>query len=185
MDNIEVIKNINENATLESKSVLSPPLIELVSELNQAQVEVEKKKNRVKYISLFASSVFLFAFIIFAQLTLDVIQKLIEVFEVASNSTMSLQEVFMLLFFIIFSAFLVFIIGYSVKIIYNLSPMFAKNFIEKSYLKFEKLLRKTSEVEEFSSRLTPEEHKELRAILKEATKTYNDLQKILYNKKLV
>lgn len=44
------------------------------------------------------------------------------------------------------------------------------------FFQFEKLLRKTSEMEEFSSLLNSQQRQELRAILREATQTYSQYQ---------
>lgn len=54
-----------------------------------------------------------------------------------------------------------------------LSKKVTKASIE-SFRRFEKLLRKTSEVEEFSWQLTKEAKEYLRVILKDGTKVYND-----------
>ena len=47
----------------------------------------------------------------------------------------------------------------------------------QSFRRFEKLLRKTSEVEEFSKRITKEEKEYLRVILQDATEVYSKFQR--------
>ncbi len=154
-----------------NQTCLPEQVSELVLELSKAGLEVEKKRKQAKLRYRTVWFVVLSSFAYFVGLMVSTIQKLPAEVNVLSFSALSyFWKVYVTLSTIMIIA------AYWHKVLYSTLTEYIKKFIREPYLNFEKLLRKTSEMEEFNPQLTQQQRQELRSILREATKIYNKLQ---------